>query len=119
MRPTFGSNTTSGGARKAWSTRRSDASEPAAIRASGAVDEGGFPEAPPLKKRILMIEDDCDHADALIALLELEGYAAECAPDGASGMQRVREAPPDLVLLDFTLPDMSGADVGRTIRSAA
>jgi len=53
----------------------------------------------------------------LIALLELEGYRAECAPDGARGLKRAEEDVPDVILLDFTLPDMSGADVGKALRS--
>ena len=63
-----------------------------------------------------MIEDNCDHAQALTALLELHGYRAECARNGAQGLKRAREVSPDLILLDFTLPDMSGADVGKALR---
>jgi len=70
-------------------------------------------------KFILMIEDNCDHAEALTHLLELNGYRAECAPNGAQGLRRVGDISPDLVLLDFTLPDMSGAAVGKIIRSAS
>jgi DNA-binding response OmpR family regulator len=72
-----------------------------------------------LPKLVLLIEDNCDHAQMLIALLELEGYRAECAPDGVRGLKRVEEDLPDLILLDFTLPDMSGADVGKALRSAS
>jgi two-component system phosphate regulon response regulator PhoB len=67
-------------------------------------------------KFILLIEDNCDHASAITATLELEGYRVERAPNGASGLHRVEQELPDLVLLDFTLPDMSGADVGHALR---
>jgi len=67
---------------------------------------------------VVLIEDNCDHAAALIAVLELEGYRTHCAPNGAEGLQRVEELMPQLILLDFTLPDMSGADVGKVLRSA-
>jgi CheY-like chemotaxis protein len=66
-----------------------------------------------------VIEDNCDHAQTLLALLELEGYRVECVPDGVRGLKRVEEDLPDLIVLDFTLPDMSGADVGKALRSAS
>jgi CheY-like chemotaxis protein len=70
-------------------------------------------------KFILVIEDNCDHAQTLVALLELEGYKVECVPEGARGLRRVEEDLPDLIVLDFTLPDMSGADIGKALRSAS
>jgi len=78
-----------------------------------------MPPEPAAPKLILMIEDNCDHAEAVMRLLELNGFRAECASSGAQGLKRIKEVSPDLILLDFTLPDMSGADVGKTLRSAS
>ena len=75
------------------------------------------PQAKPIF--ILMIEDDCDHAQTVGDLLKLEGYAVECEQGGVPGLARAAEAMPDLVLLDFTLPDVSGADVGKALRANA
>jgi two-component system phosphate regulon response regulator PhoB len=67
-------------------------------------------------KFVFIIEDDCDHASTLLSLLELEGYRAECVSSGAKALKRVEEVLPDLIVLDFTLPDMSGAEVGKSLR---
>ena len=68
-----------------------------------------MPPEPAAPKFILMIEDNCDHAEPVIRLLELNGFMAECASSGEDGLNRIEEVSPDLILLDFTLPDMSGA----------
>ena len=78
-----------------------------------------MPPEPAAPKFILMIEDNCDHAEPVIRLLELNGFMAECASSGEDGLKRIEEVSPDLILLDFTLPDMSGADVGKALRSGS
>jgi DNA-binding response OmpR family regulator len=68
---------------------------------------------------LLFIEDDDQIRLALRLALEDEGYDVREAADGRSGLAAFAEAEPDLVLLDLRLPDMSGFDVCRTIRSAS
>lgn len=67
------------------------------------------------KARVLLVEDDM--AIALMYQLQLvtDGYDVELATDGASGLRRLQEDPPDLVLLDLRLPRMPGLDVLRAI----
>lgn len=65
---------------------------------------------------LLFIEDDAHIRAALRLVLEDEGYEVREAPDGASGLAAFVESPPDLVLLDLRLPDMSGFDVCRALR---
>ena len=72
--------------------------------------------APPLPKRILLIEDNADLAYGLRNNLEIEGYHVEVAGDGAKGLTRARVAKPDLVILDLMLPGMDGFRVLRTLR---
>ena len=67
--------------------------------------------------RLLFVEDDDNIRLALRLALEDEGYAVDEAPDGATGLRMFGEAEPDLVLLDLRLPDISGFDVCRQIRS--
>jgi CheY-like chemotaxis protein len=55
-------------------------------------------------KRILIVEDDLDAAEALRIVLEDEGYAVSHAADATEGMARTREDRPDLILLDIMMP---------------
>jgi len=65
---------------------------------------------------ILIIEDNADLALGLRNNLEIEGHAVEVAPDGARGLERARQARPDLVILDLMLPRMDGTRVLRALR---
>ncbi|MCB0957100.1 MAG: response regulator transcription factor [Ilumatobacter sp.] len=65
----------------------------------------------------MFIEDDDGIRVALTLALEDEGYEVVEAPDGRSGLAAFAEREPDLVLLDLRLPDMSGFDVCRQLRS--
>jgi DNA-binding response OmpR family regulator len=69
-------------------------------------------------KRILVVEDDPDLAFGLRTTLEIEGYAAEVAADGPSGLARALAEAPDLVVLDLMLPGMDGYRVLRALREA-
>ena len=68
---------------------------------------------------LLFIEDDDQIRLALTLALEDEGYSVREAADGASGLASFAEREADLVLLDLRLPDMSGFDVCRALRSAS
>jgi two-component system response regulator RegX3 len=67
--------------------------------------------------RILVVEDEESLADSVRYNLEREGYAVSVAPDGRRALERFRTDPPALVILDLMLPEISGLDVCRTIRS--
>jgi DNA-binding response OmpR family regulator len=66
---------------------------------------------------LLFIEDDDGIRLALSMALEDEGYEGRQAPNGADGLAEFHRTPPDLVLLDLRLPDMSGFDVCRSLRA--
>jgi two-component system phosphate regulon response regulator PhoB len=69
-----------------------------------------------MKPRILITEDEA----ALVALLrynlEKEGYEVDEAGDGQECLVKVAENPPDLILLDWMLPHLSGLEVCRQLR---
>ena len=67
--------------------------------------------------RILVVEDEESLADSVRYNLEREGYSVSVASDGRRALERFRADQPSLVILDLMLPEVSGLDVCRTIRS--
>jgi two-component system phosphate regulon response regulator PhoB len=68
------------------------------------------------KPTILVVEDEAPLLTLLRYNLEKQGFKVEEAADGQEALLRVAEARPDLVLLDWMLPAMSGLEVCRQIR---
>ncbi len=67
------------------------------------------PDPGSLKKRILVVEDDPAQRDAVCSLLEMEGFDWAAAGNGREALDLLqRETAPDLVLLDLSMPVMSG-----------
>jgi PAS domain S-box-containing protein len=73
-------------------------------------------DAAPKGVRILVVDDDQDVRAFLSAALEGLGYSVIEAEDGLSGLQKVAELSPDILLLDYAMPHMNGADVARQVR---
>jgi DNA-binding response OmpR family regulator len=70
--------------------------------------------------RILLVEDDEPQAQSLAFILAQEGYAVELAGRAAECLERLSRPPsPDLVVLDVSLPDLSGVQVARRVRQAS
>jgi two-component system phosphate regulon response regulator PhoB len=68
---------------------------------------------------ILVVEDEDALATLLQYNLEKDGYRVTVAGDGEEAMHLVEESPPDLVVLDWMLPKVSGIEVCRRIRARA
>jgi DNA-binding response OmpR family regulator len=66
---------------------------------------------------LVLIEDDHEVREALRLSLEDEGYEVVEAADGRTGLEQVQAVGPDLVLLDLRLPDLSGFEVCRRLRT--
>jgi DNA-binding response OmpR family regulator len=66
---------------------------------------------------VLLIEDEPEIADLLRMYLEREGFRLDHAPDGESGLDRLAQRPPRVVLLDLGLPGIDGFEVCRRIRN--
>ncbi len=66
---------------------------------------------------LLMIEDDERLAGMVSDYLAASGYQVSHAPDATSGLERLQQAHPELVILDLMLPDMDGLQVCQRIRS--
>jgi two-component system phosphate regulon response regulator PhoB len=67
--------------------------------------------------RILVVEDEAALALLLSYNLEAEGYAAETVERGDEAELRLVESPPDLVILDWMLPGVSGLEICRRLRA--
>jgi len=65
---------------------------------------------------VLVVEDEAALATMLRYNLEKQGFRVDEASDGQEALNRIAETPPDLVLLDWMLPVMSGLEVCRQIR---
>lgn len=74
------------------------------------------PGVEPTAPVVLLVEDNADAREALRALLELDGYGVEAAPDGLRALEIVRDKNPDIALIDIGLPGVDGYEVARRIR---
>lgn len=68
------------------------------------------------KKTILIIDDESDVRIFLQSLLVDHGYDTISATDGVEGMKLAREASPDLITLDITMPEQSGVKSYRQLK---
>ena len=71
------------------------------------------------KSTVLVVEDEAALATMLRYNLEKQGFRVEEAVDGQEALVRLQESVPDIVLLDWMLPAMSGIEVCRQIRRRA
>jgi DNA-binding response OmpR family regulator len=70
-----------------------------------------------MSDRILLVEDDPKLARFIESELSLEGYHVTLAPNGLDGLMIARDAQPDLLILDWMLPGISGLDICLRLRS--
>jgi PAS domain S-box-containing protein len=82
------------------SPRKEDTGEPAS-----------FPIAPTKDCRILVVDDNVDAADSMVAMLRMQGYDVWVANDGPAALKSATEFVPNIVLLDIGLPYMDGYKV--------
>lgn len=80
--------------------------------APSAPDPGETP------KRILLVEDEPAISGFVRRGLIFEGYDVIVVSDGREALEAIRDRPPDLLVLDLMLPNISGIDVTRRIRAA-
>ncbi|MBF2001352.1 MAG: two-component system response regulator [Synechococcales cyanobacterium M58_A2018_015] len=68
------------------------------------------------RPRILVVDDHPSSRTTAVALLSVEGYEVLEAEDGLTALDRVREARPDLILLDVMMPGLDGYEVCRRLK---
>lgn len=69
--------------------------------------------------RILIVEDESSFSEALAFLLGKEGFDVSVAEDGRAALSMFAKEGADLILLDLMIPEISGVDVCRTIRTTS
>ncbi|MEV0964937.1 MULTISPECIES: response regulator transcription factor [unclassified Streptomyces] len=74
---------------------------------AGAVERG----------RVLVVDDDAAIRRSLARALRLGGFSVDLAEDGRSALLRVGDRRPDVIVLDISMPGISGIDVCRTLRT--
>src|SRR5207253_997977 len=67
-------------------------------------------------RRILVVDDEPSIVDAVATALRYEGYEVDEASNGRDALGVVLSREPDLVVLDWMLPDLDGIEVGRRLR---
>ncbi len=63
------------------------------------------------KKRILVVDDEPDFCSIIQGQLEKEGFEVELAYNGVEGLKKIRENPPDALILDVMMPEKDGYEV--------
>lgn len=71
------------------------------------------------RSRILVIDDNADAADMLAELLGIDGHEVRVAYNGRQGLDMAAQFVPGFVFLDIGLPDMTGYQVAKTMRTLA
>src|SRR5215470_104879 len=69
--------------------------------------------------RILLVEDDEMNRDMLSRRLLRKGFEVAIATDGREGIRMAESERPDLILMDMSLPEISGWDAAQAIKSNA
>ena len=65
---------------------------------------------------ILVVEDEAAQREILAYNLQAEGFRVSCAEDGEAGLLAVAEDPPDVIVLDWMMPHLSGIEVCRQLK---
>ena len=66
--------------------------------------------------RIFVVDDDSDVREFLADILVSLGHRVETMPSGAAALEALGSGPPDLMLIDFAMPGMNGAELARAVR---
>jgi len=68
------------------------------------------------QKKILVVEDDLITQKIVSVRLEINDYQVDTARDGEEALSKVKEEPPDLILLDLMMPKINGYEVCRMLK---
>lgn len=69
-----------------------------------------------MNTRVLLVEDDENITELVRYNLETAGFTVDCVTDGEEGLFKAEEDTPDVILLDWMLPNLSGLEICRQLR---
>lgn len=72
-----------------------------------------------MAERILLVDDEPDLLELVRVNLDGAGFSVETAEGGREALASIRRSPPDLIVLDLMLPDVSGTEICRQVRADA
>lgn len=85
---------------------------PAAPEASSAVVPQAAPGRPPPDKlKLLIVDDNADVRETIVQMVEADGHRVESVADGRTALAALSNRKPDLVLVDFAMPGLNGAEL--------
>ena len=70
-----------------------------------------------MSARVLIVEDEPHIVESLSFIIDRAGFAVAAVSDGETAVERIRAAPPDVVVLDVMLPKRNGFEILKWIRS--
>lgn len=70
------------------------------------------------KKKILVVDDEPDFVAIVRKYLEKEGFEVDVAYDGLEGLTKVRQSPPDAIVLDVMMPEKDGYAVCQELKQS-
>jgi len=71
-----------------------------------------------MARHVLVVDDEPNIAHSLNFLMEKVGYSVRIAADGEEAIEAIKEARPDLILLDINMPRMNGYQVCELVRAS-
>lgn len=69
------------------------------------------------EKLILVVDDDRKNLAIVSAFLRSDGFDVDLAMNGEEALEKIADAPPDLILMDVFMPYMSGMELGEALKS--
>jgi CheY-like chemotaxis protein len=91
---------------------------PADVWPDDDVVDPGERAAPPIPRRVLVVDDSPEVRNAVQLMLQLAGHSVVTADCGRAALLEIERSSPDIVLVDIDLPDVDGYAVATTVRAA-
>ena len=66
--------------------------------------------------KILVVDDNTDHRELMVIMLEAEGHKIFTARDGSQGLEQIKTNHPDLVICDVMMPGVDGIEMVKVLR---